>query len=180
MSTAYAKTAPRVLIVDDNPIQLDLLELILSRCEPRPAVTRATSGPEAMQMLRDAAWDLVVADYRMPRFSGSRVVEAARRGGAAAYLVSCDPRTASSAEVRATAHPKTALAELVPEWVRRVAGGGDDGRGKPRGPSGRRGARAGRRGGLSAVRELGRLLKASMHSPAPTGVGAAALPDGGR
>lgn len=173
MSTAYAKIAPRVLIVDDDPVQLEFLRRILDRCVPKPAVTCAQSGPQAMQLLRDASWDLVVADYKMPRFNGKKVVDAAKREGADAYLVSCEPRTASSAEVRASAHPKSDLAELVPEWIRHVADGGDGGGGGAKGQRGkRRGFRKirGRRddghsNGLSAARALGRAIKTVVFAP---------------
>lgn len=60
---------PAVLIVDDDPVNLQVLGAILPPEEY--AVTSVTSGKEALDLL-DAGrkWDLVIADVMMPKMSG--------------------------------------------------------------------------------------------------------------
>ena len=63
-----ASSPPRILIVDDDPQFLDVLESILG--EDGFAVSRANSGSEAIDRFDAEHFDLVVTDKRMPRGSG--------------------------------------------------------------------------------------------------------------
>jgi PAS domain S-box-containing protein len=75
--TTGVKTEPvRVLIVDDEQANLDLLESLL-----QPAgfgVLRAGGGREGVAMARSAMPDLILLDLMMPDLSGFGVVEALR------------------------------------------------------------------------------------------------------
>lgn len=66
----------RVLVVDDDPaiLQLVALNLELEGYD----VLRATTGPEALEIARDRAPQMVVLDVMMPGMDGYAVCEALR------------------------------------------------------------------------------------------------------
>ncbi|WP_254634771.1 ATP-binding protein [Paenibacillus sp. GbtcB18] len=59
---------PHLLIVDDDPINLQVLETILPPEEYE--VTMVTSGKEALAVLDTKEWDLIISDIMMPQMSG--------------------------------------------------------------------------------------------------------------
>lgn len=59
---------PKVLAVDDDPVNLRVLTNILA--EERYEVEAVTSGKEALQRLEAEEWDLVISDVMMPGMSG--------------------------------------------------------------------------------------------------------------
>ncbi|WP_230986677.1 hybrid sensor histidine kinase/response regulator [Cohnella fermenti] len=63
-----AAELPKVLVVDDDPVNLEVLTGVLSA--DRYCVTTAGSGPQALTLLGTMKWDLVIADVMMPRMSG--------------------------------------------------------------------------------------------------------------
>lgn len=66
----------RVLIVDDDPVNLNVLAGILST-EPY-SVAKASSGHEALELLAATDWDLLIADVMMPGMSGYELTEKVR------------------------------------------------------------------------------------------------------
>jgi two-component system response regulator PilR (NtrC family) len=64
---------PKVLVIDDEPDLLELLELTLSRMGLD--TTRAQSVEEAIGLLDAQAFDLCLTDMRLPDGEGLRVVE---------------------------------------------------------------------------------------------------------
>ena len=64
---------PKVLVVDDEPDLLELLELTLSRMGLD--TTRAQSVAEAIRLLDAQGFDLCLTDMRLPDGEGLRVVE---------------------------------------------------------------------------------------------------------
>jgi DNA-binding response OmpR family regulator/signal transduction histidine kinase len=66
----------RILAVDDEPDVLDVLRRAL---EEQYQVFTATSGPEALEILRREEIDLLITDQRMPGMSGVQLMEEARR-----------------------------------------------------------------------------------------------------
>jgi two-component system response regulator PilR (NtrC family) len=64
---------PKVLVIDDEPDLLELLELTLSRMGLD--TTRAQSVAEALRLLDAQAFDLCLTDMRLPDGEGLRVVE---------------------------------------------------------------------------------------------------------
>jgi len=64
---------PRILVVDDEPDLLELLELTLSRMGLD--TTRAESVAEAIRLLDKEPFDLCLSDMRLPDGEGLRVVE---------------------------------------------------------------------------------------------------------
>ncbi|MFJ8103999.1 ATP-binding protein [Lysinibacillus sp. NPDC096212] len=68
---------PRVLVVDDDPVNLRVIETILS-IEKYDLVT-VTSGSKALEILMSQEWDLVISDVMMPNMSGYELVRAIRQ-----------------------------------------------------------------------------------------------------
>lgn len=71
-SGVSAAGAPRVLVVDDEPDILELLELALLRMGLE--VDRAANVREALQQLKEHAYDLCLTDMRLPDGDGLAVV----------------------------------------------------------------------------------------------------------
>ncbi|MEI7026408.1 ATP-binding protein [Paenibacillus sp. y28] len=67
---------PRVLVVDDDPVNLRILEGMLPK--QRYEVTAVYSGHDAMKLIDEEEWDLVVSDVMMPRMSGYELTQTIR------------------------------------------------------------------------------------------------------
>jgi adenylate cyclase len=74
----------RVLVVDDLPQNVRLLEAILT--SHGYAVVTATSGPQALDRLREEQVDLMLLDILMPEMTGYEVCRQIRQEAATAYL----------------------------------------------------------------------------------------------
>lgn len=68
----------RVLVADDDPGVLRLWARVL-RSAFRVEVVFAADGASAMAWIDDGRIDLLITDYRMPRFTGVDVIAHARR-----------------------------------------------------------------------------------------------------
>jgi len=68
---------PSVLVVDDDPVNLRVIETILS-IEKYNLVT-VTSGNKALEILMSQEWDLVISDVMMPNMSGYELVRTIRQ-----------------------------------------------------------------------------------------------------
>lgn len=73
-----------VLLVDDSRAHLTLMAAILKRWGFR--VTRAESGEEALALLSDRAFDLVLSDWVMPGMSGIELCKRFREQGSETYV----------------------------------------------------------------------------------------------
>ena len=67
----------KILIVDDEPFNLDLLEQELT--DLGYAVARADDGAQALSEIEQVAPDLVLLDYLMPRMNGFEVLHTVRK-----------------------------------------------------------------------------------------------------
>jgi DNA-binding NtrC family response regulator len=74
----------KILIVDDEEDLAYSLKQALLLQFPDSSVDMAYSGEEGLSRLAASAYDLIIADYRMPGFSGLELIKGVR------YL---DPRT---------------------------------------------------------------------------------------
>lgn len=76
---AETQNAPqaRVLVVDDAPVNIKLLRVILTGAGY--AVLEATSGPDALEVLRRDKPDAMLLDVSMPGMTGYEVCETVRR-----------------------------------------------------------------------------------------------------
>ena len=66
-------TPPRILIVDDEPFNVDYLEQELE--ESGYELLTASNGQEALDQIRNASPDLVLLDIMMPVMDGFSVLE---------------------------------------------------------------------------------------------------------
>ena len=71
MSEHKEQPVPTVLVVDDNPQNLELLVAYLEDVQCKPL--SATNGPEALEMVRQHSPDLLLLDVMMPKMSGFEV-----------------------------------------------------------------------------------------------------------
>ena len=68
---------PLILVVDDDPVNLQVLESILP--PDKYELTMVTSGKEALALLNTKQWDLVISDIMMPQMSGYKLTRMIRR-----------------------------------------------------------------------------------------------------
>ncbi len=68
---------PRILVVDDEPINLRVVETLLAN-EQYDVVT-VTSGLQALEYIRSQEWDLVISDVMMPKMNGYELVRIIRK-----------------------------------------------------------------------------------------------------
>ncbi|MBE1556539.1 ATP-binding protein [Sporosarcina limicola] len=68
---------PRILVVDDDPVNLKVLETILSL--ERYDIMTVTSGKKALDVLGSREWDLVISDVMMPQMSGYELSRTIRK-----------------------------------------------------------------------------------------------------
>ncbi|MCX5702205.1 MAG: response regulator [Candidatus Omnitrophica bacterium] len=62
---------PRILLVDDDPDILDVLEITLS--EENYEILKANDGEEALRIIKSKPLNLVLLDYNMPKMDGRQV-----------------------------------------------------------------------------------------------------------
>jgi CheY-like chemotaxis protein len=70
--------ASTVLVVDDEPVVLDVCSRLLAR-EPDLVVTQATSAEEALPLLESQRIDVLITDKNLPQMSGIELIAEARR-----------------------------------------------------------------------------------------------------
>lgn len=67
-----------VLVVDDDPGDLDTVDLMLTKLDDRITTTTATSAPGGLDAIKDAPFDCVVSDYDMPGTNGIEFLQQVR------------------------------------------------------------------------------------------------------
>lgn len=102
------KSRPKILIVDDMPENVELMEAYLSM-EPYEVIT-ASSGKEAIQKLKEEKFDMILLDVMMPEISGYDVCK----------IVKSDPDTQFIPVLMLTA-----LSELE-DRIKGIEAGADD------------------------------------------------------
>ncbi len=68
----------KVLIVEDSENDAALLEIELQRAGFDPLCHRVENRPQMISALNQQPWDLIIADYVMPRFNGLEALSLAR------------------------------------------------------------------------------------------------------
>jgi len=64
------ESAPRVLVVDDDPAALELVEMLVEKAMPSATITKARNGFEGLQALGRMTPDILVTDIVMPHIDG--------------------------------------------------------------------------------------------------------------
>lgn len=72
-----AADRPRILAVDDDPVNLKVIETILST--EKYDITTVTSGKKALEILDSQEWDLIISDVMMPLMSGYELTRKIRK-----------------------------------------------------------------------------------------------------
>ena len=88
-----AQARPRLLLVDDEPANLQLLKRVL---EADYRLVFARSGEEALARVRAGAPDLILLDVMMPGMSGHEVIRALKADPATAGIGSMSFRVESN------------------------------------------------------------------------------------
>lgn len=92
----------RVLVVDDEPtLRLGFTYALAS---PDTEVEIAATGRQALEALREAPFDIVILDLRMPDIDGMGVIEAVRRAGSHLPIVLCSAAITAPSALRAIRH----------------------------------------------------------------------------
>jgi signal transduction histidine kinase len=119
-------TPLQILIVEDNPEDVTLVVRELVRGGLAPVYHRVDTAPAMKSALAAQTWDLVIADYSMPTFSGVAALEILQQSGLDIPFIivsgSVGEQTAVSA-MKAGAHDyimKSALGRLVPAVQREL------------------------------------------------------------
>ena len=74
----------KILLVDDLGIDLMLTRLALEQVGPPYEIEVANDGSEALEKIRQAQFDLMLLDIKMPRVDGFELLETLREGAVAA------------------------------------------------------------------------------------------------
>lgn len=95
----------KVLLVDDNPIDLMIHERLVLRHDQQLNVLKAKSAQEALELLKKETVDLILLDIKMPGMDGFEFLAALRQsdypaGRSLTYMVSSsiDPKDIESAK----------------------------------------------------------------------------------
>jgi CheY-like chemotaxis protein len=127
--TTKVKSEPvRVLVVDDEQANLDLLEALL-----KPAgfgVLRASGGQEGIAMAKSEMPNLILLDLMMPNVNGFDVVEALRAEEATrsipvmvltAKVLTADDKKALNGQVAAIFERNSVAGTELTAWLRDIA-----------------------------------------------------------
>lgn len=63
---------PRILVVDDEPDMLDFIERVTRR---RFDVTRCPNGEDALALLAEREFEVLITDHKMPRMTGLELLD---------------------------------------------------------------------------------------------------------
>jgi PleD family two-component response regulator len=86
-TTSAQERPPRILIADDNPQGVELLEAYLANTEYE--IRTAADGDETLQQVRDWKPDLILLDIMMPKISGFEVCKRLRANAETAAIAVC-------------------------------------------------------------------------------------------
>lgn len=73
------ETRHKILILDDDPVFLELYKEWLTQLPSKPDVTTCTSGARAMSLLEAEAYRVLICDLKMPKMDGLQVLSIVRR-----------------------------------------------------------------------------------------------------
>lgn len=69
-----------VLLVDDEPALLDITQIFLEK-EGKMSVTLSESAKDALALLGERSFDIIISDYEMPRMNGIEFLKAVKSQG---------------------------------------------------------------------------------------------------
>jgi two-component system response regulator AlgR len=128
----------RVLVVDDEPLAVERLQLLLARCRDVAVVGTAGDGEAALRIAETATPDLVLLDIAMPGMDGIDVARALSRSGvdpAVVFVTAFDNFAVAAFDVAAIDYlmkpVQTERLERALERVRAHIAGGSEAAARP-------------------------------------------------
>lgn len=97
-SSQASEQRGRILVVEDNQVNLKVAQKMLNRVCPDADITIAESGERCLQLIEAQTFDLILMDCQMPGLDGFETTEALRQRGITCPIVACTAN--SSDEVR--------------------------------------------------------------------------------
>jgi CheY-like chemotaxis protein len=82
---ASAHVPANILMVDDNRYGLSARKAVLQ--ELGHTVSTAINGEEALDLVSNSEFDIVITDYRMPRMDGIELIQNIRKRGASPQII---------------------------------------------------------------------------------------------
>ena len=79
MARLMVETPIKILLVDDNAVNLLVARMMLKKCFPKAEVVEANQGVMALEILRQQAFDLILMDMVMPEMDGMQVTQVLRQ-----------------------------------------------------------------------------------------------------
>lgn len=70
---------PTILLLEDSPLDAELIREHLERMEPKPEIIRAENRRDFVAALEAGGFNLILADFSLPDFDGMSALEMARR-----------------------------------------------------------------------------------------------------
>ncbi len=129
MPSLPASQSADILLVDDNRLGLIARKSVLEELGHR--VKTASNGEEALELFRQARFDLVVTDYKMPGMNGLELIRQIRAlapavpviliSGYADALGFTEASTGADAVIAKSAHEVSHLTRTVSRLLRRRA-----------------------------------------------------------
>lgn len=77
---------PRILLVDDDQDILDIVRLDLED-DPANAVDTSNTAQEAIGRVKNARYDVIISDWRMPGMNGVDLIRKLRSEGCDAFII---------------------------------------------------------------------------------------------
>ena len=120
------KTPLKVLVVEDREADAIMLMLELNRGGFNPDYLRVETGADMKKALLTQEWDLILADFKLPEFSGPEALQIYKESGKILPFITVSCTLSEEAAVdslKAGAHDfisKTNLARLVPAVKREL------------------------------------------------------------
>jgi CheY-like chemotaxis protein len=96
---------PSILVIDDNAEARQTLARLLSALGA-PHVHQASSGEEALEILRTQSFNLILADYRLEGMTGVEFLERLRAQGNQTPVLMLSGSPDKDGVIRATQQPK--------------------------------------------------------------------------
>jgi len=79
MARLMVENPIKILLVDDNAVNLLVARMMLKKCFPKAEVVEANQGVMALEILRQQAFDLILMDMVMPEMDGMQVTQVLRQ-----------------------------------------------------------------------------------------------------